>query len=364
MTTGRAGTIHVVAYSDAREYGGAEESLANLLESLGPRYRVTVVGTSEEIVRRIAARRPRTATVVLPEAGRKSDVAAGLAHVRALRRLRSDICHINLRTPYSCQFGLLAAVLAPGTRVVAVEHLPMHSGSAFRRRLRRLLVSQVDAHISVGVRAAREIETELGLATGSVETIHNGVREHSISSSSSHEAGAPYVVGSIGRLSWQKGYDVLIDALARIPETEAVIVGEGPQRENLEQRARDAGVDGRLTLVGWSDDPRSYLSRFDAFVLPSRFEGFPLVILEAMLAGVPVIATDVGSVSESVKDGDTGILVEPEDAAALAHAISRTLADPELARRIGEHGRQVALGRFTSRDMAESFERVYERLVP
>jgi glycosyltransferase involved in cell wall biosynthesis len=170
-------------------------------------------------------------------------------------------------------------------------------------------------------------------------------------------------VGSIGRLSWQKGYDVLVDALARMPETEAVIVGEGPQRKNIERCARDAGVGGRLTLVGWSDDARSYLRRFDAFVLPSRFEGFPLVILEAMLAGVPVIATDVGSVSESVTDGDTGILVAPEDPAALAEAIRRVLADPELARRIGERGRQVALQRFTSRDMTESFERVYGRLV-
>jgi len=362
MTSEQAGTVHLVAYTDAHEYGGAEESLANLLECLGQRYRVTVVGISEDIVQRIAARRPRAATVVLPQVGRKSDIGAGLAHVLALRRLRSDICHVNLRTPYSCQFGLLASLLARDTRVVAVEHLPMHSESALRRRLRRWLVLRLDAHISVGVRAARAIEAELGLATGSVETIHNGVRQHP--ASSPRERGVGHVVGSIGRLSWQKGYDVLVDALARVPEAEAIIVGEGPQRENIERCARDAGVDGRLTLIGWSDDARSYLRGLDAFVLPSRFEGFPLVILEAMLAGVPVIATDVGSVSESVTDGDTGILVAPENPGALADAIRRVLADPELARKIGERGRQVAQQRFTSRQMAESFERVYERLVP
>ena len=104
-------------------------------------------------------------------------------------------------------------------------------------------------------------------------------------------------------------------------------------------------------------------SLFDVVALPSRFEGFPLALLEALLARSAVVASDVGSVAEAVRDGETGLLVRPEDPAGLAAAIRRLLADVELRRRLGENGRRLVLERFTADHMVYGFEALYRELL-
>ena len=279
---------------------------------------------------------------------------------RAFRRLAPDVCHVNLRTPYTCQGALIAGVLTR-TRIVAVEHLPLHSPSRFMRWTRRRLAPFYAAHVSVGVQSARLVESEVGLRPGSVRTIHNGVPEVELPASpvGPHDP----VLGSLGRLDEQKGYDVLVEALAELPGASAVIVGEGPLRATLEARAAELGVAERLRLPGWSDDARGFLPTFDVFVLPSRYEGFPLSIIEAMLAGLPVVASGVGSVAEAVEDGETGLVVPPDDPAALAAALRRLLADPVLRRRLGDAGRARAESEFTARAMAARYERLYDEIV-
>jgi glycosyltransferase involved in cell wall biosynthesis len=122
-------------------------------------------------------------------------------------------------------------------------------------------------------------------------------------------------------------------------------------------------VADRLRLVGWSQEPRRYLPGFDALVLPSRLEGFPLAVVEAMLAEVPVVAADVGSVREAILDGETGFLVPPDDADALADRLRLVLGDPELARRLGPAGRARAVERFTAEKMTESYEELYREIL-
>jgi glycosyltransferase involved in cell wall biosynthesis len=137
-------------------------------------------------------------------------------------------------------------------------------------------------------------------------------------------------------------------------------VGEGPDRAVLEATAAELGVSNRLRLVGWSDDPRAFLPTFDVFVLPSINEGFPLVVLEAMLAGLPVVATAVGSTAEAVEDGETGFIVAPGDVRALVSAIERLLASATLRRSLGEAGRARAERDFTARAMAVKYETLYD----
>jgi glycosyltransferase involved in cell wall biosynthesis len=215
------------------------------------------------------------------------------------------------------------------------------------------------AHVSVGEESARLIETELGLPRGAVGTVYNGLPRLELDPASRNGSGV--VLGSIGRLDEQKGYELLVDALADLPGASAVIVGDGPEREALESRASETGVADRLELAGWSDDARSYLPAFDVFVLPSRYEGFPLAIVEAMLAGLPVVAADVGSIPEAVVDGETGLVVPPDDVPALTAALRRMIDDPALRARCGEAGRLRAESRFTSDLMATTFAEIYER---
>jgi glycosyltransferase involved in cell wall biosynthesis len=168
-------------------------------------------------------------------------------------------------------------------------------------------------------------------------------------------------VGSLGRLAPQKGYDVLVRALAELPDVNAVIVGDGEERKRLHALATELGVSERLHILGWESDPRNYLTSFDLFVLPSRYEGFPLSIVEAMQAGLPVVASDVGSVAEALDGERAGLLVAPDDVGALVRAIAGLLADEERRARLGAHAREVALARYTSRAMADGFMRLYER---
>lgn len=146
------------------------------------------------------------------------------------------------------------------------------------------------------------------------------------------------VVGSIGRLDAMKGHDVLLRAIAQVEGTQAVILGEGEQRQALEQLAINLGISDRVNLLGWVDHPRAYLSAFDIVALPSRSEGFPLAIVEAMLAARPVVATRVGSVAEAVIDNETGLLVEKDDVQGLALAMQRLVDDPILRDRLGQRG--------------------------
>lgn len=114
-----------------------------------------------------------------------------------------------------------------------------------------------------------------------------------------------------------------------------------------------------MSFVGWSEDVRSHLAGVDLLVLPSRSEGFPLTIVEAMLAGLPVVATRVGSVPEAVRDGETGLLVARDDPVALAAALRRLADDPHQRRRMGARGRRVAAASFTVEAMAGAYEALY-----
>jgi glycosyltransferase involved in cell wall biosynthesis len=353
--------MQLLVYTDATSFGGAETSLGNLVGALRPDIVTTVLGTDAMVVEAIAARHPASSGHVVPPVRDKRDLGPIVAHLRTLRRLRPDICHVNLRTPYSCQYGLLAGHLARGVCVVAVEHLPFSTRHPVRRWLKRVSSRPLAAHVAVGERAARLIEEEAGLRTASVRTIYNGVPDDPITPLPRLADGP--VVGSVGRLDKQKGYDVLIEALPSLPDVTAVLVGDGPAREQLEALARDRGITDRLIITGWQAEARRYLGGFDVFVLPSRYEGFPLSILEAMLAGVPVVATDVGSVSECVLDGETGAVVPADDRARLTATIRTLLDDAELRARMGGRGQERARSLFTVDVMARSFERLYAEIL-
>lgn len=154
------------------------------------------------------------------------------------------------------------------------------------------------------------------------------------------------VVG-VGRLTEQKGFDLLIDAFARIaesnPEWQLLVWGEGPDRGSLEQQVRSCGLEGRIALPGTSPQPGSWVQDASLFVLSSRFEGSPNVMLEAMAAGIPIIATrcDFGP-SEMLEDGKHGLLVSTEDPEALAEAMSRLMANADLRASLGAAGRRRA----------------------
>lgn len=358
---GASRPMRLVAYTDNVELGGADLSMAHLLARLDAAVDVTVLGVAPSIVERVAAARPTAATRVVPRPSSGHDWPSLKAHRVALRELAPDIVHANLSSPWSCQYGIAAAALARNVHVVAVYQLVVPPISARQRRAKRLTSRGVDRHVGVGERTSRDVEAVVGLPYGSVVTIHNGVPDEPDRPLPFPRPGP--LIGAIGRLEHQKGLDVLIRALAGIEEATLVLVGDGSERRALEDLAIDVGVADRVIWTGWSEEARRYIASFDVVALPSRSEGFPLAVLEALLARAAVVVSDVGSVAEAVHDGETGVLVPPDDVGALVHALRQLLADPELRERLGEQGRRLVLENFTADHMTRAFESLYDKLL-
>ncbi|KHK01388.1 glycosyltransferase family 4 protein [Desulfovibrio sp. TomC] len=173
-------------------------------------------------------------------------------------------------------------------------------------------------------------------------------------------AAGPVRLVFVGRVVRQKGLDVLLDALSRLPaelDYRLTIVGDGPLRPELAERAAGLGLADRVAFAGWAarEAMPGLLGGADLFVFPSRDEGMPNAVLEAMASGLPVVATRISGNEELVGDGETGFLVPPDDAPALAHALARLLADPGLCRRMGAAGRERVVREYSWQSVAERY---------
>lgn len=229
------------------------------------------------------------------------------------------------------------------------------------RRLDRLGRGRVDRFVVVSAALQRTLVSAWRLDPARVRLIPNGVavdrtappRPAALRRLLGVES-ASAVVGAVGRLVRQKGFDTLLAALpallARRPGTRLAVVGEGPERESLARLARARGAGEAVVFAGFRPDAPRLLPAFDVLAVPSRREGAPLVTLEAMAAGVPVVASAIRGIDEQITDGVEGLLVPPDDPPALAAALARVLDDRALAARLGEAGRRRVRAAYDVRD--------------
>lgn len=240
-----------------------------------------------------------------------------------------------------------------------MDQLPLRTVEATRLWLTRALTLRADAIVAVGRASARRLEDFYALGRNSVYSIPNGVPDVSLPPRRRDKDGL-LVVGAVGRLDPMKGFDVLLRAASRLNDIQVVIVGEGDERPRLEQLAAEQGVGSRVLLPGWDDNARNWLSSFDVFALPSRSEGFPLALLEAMFAGLPIVASRVGSVAEVITEGETGLLVESGDVQGLVEALARLREDPALRERLKEKARVAATQKYTAEQMAAAYVKLWK----
>lgn len=172
------------------------------------------------------------------------------------------------------------------------------------------------------------------------------------------------LVLAAGRLSPEKGFDVLVQAAAQIPDARFVLFGEGSERPRLEQMIAELGLSVRFQMPGFTTECDRFVPWADIFVLPSHTEGLPNVALEASSAGVPVVATAVGGTPEVVADGETGFLVPPARPDRLAERIRELFTDPAFRKRLGEAGRRRMQERFTFAAQADAYVRLLTALQP
>jgi glycosyltransferase involved in cell wall biosynthesis len=359
--------VELAIYTDADERGGAESALGGFIERYRPDIRVTVLGPDEAVVRWLASRRPGSRYAVLPPARERRDVPAMLATRRAVRRLRPDVIHFNLSDMSSCQWPLAAVETIPGLPVVVMEHSPVGTRSALSNRLKKVTSARAAAHVSVGDRAARIIEGLGDLPAGSIRVIHSGVPKMELDPPA--RTTDDFTIGMLARHDPAKGVDRAIRIVDRLgPGFRLVVIGDGRDRAELEALVEALGVGDRVELRGWDDRGRHLLPTFDVYLLPSRLEAFPVSIQEAMQAGVPVVATDVGSVREAVDDGDTGVVVPASDddevvVAAMVEAIRELAADRDRLAAMGERARVVGLERFDTDAAVRQWEALYDEVI-
>ncbi|MEA3308129.1 MAG: glycosyltransferase, partial [Chloroflexota bacterium] len=171
------------------------------------------------------------------------------------------------------------------------------------------------------------------------------------------------LVGTVARLNPVKRLDVLLQATALMNDVHVVIVGAGPEWERLKTLRKQLGLADRVHLAGQQSNVPEWLAALDLFALTSDWEGMSNALLEAMAAGLPVVATAVGGTPEVVVDGETGFLVPPRDPNALAQAIIRLLRDPDLRHQMGEAGRARVAAHFSVEQMVRKTEALYEKLL-
>jgi sugar transferase (PEP-CTERM/EpsH1 system associated) len=358
------------------EPGGLENGVVNVINRLDrERFASSVccLKHAGEFARRIED--PRVDIHELHWRG-GNDPRLALRLARLLRHLRPDIVHTRNAEPFF--YGFAGAKLARARALVHSEHGRKFDDRPARFALQRWMSRHTDAIFAVSGQLKTDLVKHIGMPEASVEVLHNGVDLSRFNVAAGAGAPSParaalrrewgvpedaLVVGSVGRLVAVKNYTLLLRAAAASGlDIHLVLAGEGPERAALTALAASLGIATRVHLLGHSNDVDRVLGAFDVFVLPSFSEGMSNTLLEAMAAGVPPVASDVGGNGEIVRDGVDGRLFPSDDEPALRACLEALCRDGAERARLGAAARERVLSTFDIRQMIERYERLYERV--
>lgn len=361
--------------------GGMERVLVTVINRTQPKYRHAVICLDRYTAYRERIVDPDVACFALHKKAGK-DWACYFRLWKVLRQLRPDLVHTyNSGALDAAPVAKLAGV----RRVVHAERgrsaEDPNGESRKYRALRRWLAPFIDRYLAVS-RDLRDWLTEkVGIDPERVVYLPNGIDVADFAISPSRKDTRPLlgsfapadtiVIGTVGRLDPVKDQAGLLAAFKllcdSLPEAggrlRLAIVGEGPERQTLEARITELGLRERVCLFGNRPDVAAILAELDIFALSSIAEGMPGVVLEAMAAGLPVVATDVGGVGEVVSDGTTGLMVPAGNPAAMSQALSDYVLDASLRVRHGGAGRRAAETRFSLDHMLSSYIALYDELL-
>lgn len=293
---------------------------------------------------------------------RKQGVDAGYFFrlARKLHHWNATVLHMHNST--ALFYGVPAARLAGVPVRVYTEHDGVFPRGRMVAWCNRRLAGMLTQSVAVS-RAVKQLWCDHdGINPARVMVIPNGVEDHYASSRpASRAASAELRIGYLGRLSREKGPDILLEAFAaahrQISAIRLVVIGDGPERGNLERQASQLAAP--VEFLGYRTDVPAILPTLDLLAMPSRTEGLPLALLEAMAASLPAAATNVGGNGEAMVDGVTGILVPPENPDALAEAMIMLASDAQLRSTMGTAARKRFLEHYELGKMVEAYTRLY-----
>lgn len=348
--------------------GGAERVISNLAASLdSDRYRAILClfrpGWIQERSESCGIR-----TYIIPTHG-MMDWRWVLRFKRLLQEEKVDLIHAH-EFDANVQ-GTFAAALT-GVPLVATVHGKNYFGEKLRRRLAYRWVSRHATMVAVSQNLKQFIVEQVGVSPDRIKVVHNGVDvvprcDQADVDRCRKELGLPesdQIVGIVGNLYPVKGHQYLIEGIPAVlkacPNTTFIFAGRGQLEPELKAHVHRLGLDKRVHFLGLRQDIPRILAMLNVFVLPSLSEGLSMAILEAMIAGKPVVATQVGGNPELVLAGETGYLVPPQDSGALASSLTTLLLDREQAFQFGMNGKSRAEGPFSLRTMVQAHQSLYE----
>ena len=378
---------HVLQLIDNLDIGGAQEVARTLSEHLAAAGCDVTVATLRDGPLRGDIEAAGIPVVVLPE--RRSAITTPIAFVGEMARLRRALLALVethqidvVQTHLLRSLDFLALSLKAGRDLKVYwtfhnanfdlrrDHLRRHGWLLGAKRqthhaLYTLGSGRVDGLIAVSPEVKESIPaTMAGISADKIVVITNGVDTRRYRQSAEREAtraqlglsAGERVVAVVATFKTQKGHRYLIEAArnpaSEFPNARYLLIGDGELRSEIEGQIAAAGLEASFCLLGTRSDVPNLLAAADLFVLPSLWEGLPMALIEAMAAGLPVVATDVSGTRGVMLHGETGLLVPPGDAAALAQAIAALLAEPERAARMGAAGRLRVERYFSARKQA------------
>jgi sugar transferase (PEP-CTERM/EpsH1 system associated) len=366
--------IRIMHISDSFEFGGLERIVRNLAAQLDRRiYKFSACALDRDGVFGEEIRAMGLSVFVL---GRKSglDLLLPIKLYCLFRREGIEIVHTHNFTP------LFYAALAARLAGVKVFVHTMHGRLGGPEPWRRLLAARYFANVANAITAVspavkQDLILQERIHPERIIVIPNGIDtsqplDNNRGQTLRQEWNIPseaYVVGTCCRLTAIKGVDYLLRAavaiVARHPRTVFVIVGDGELQGELERLARELGLQDKVIFTGFRRDVPHILALLDVYALPSLSEGLSMGLLEAMLAGKPVVATRVGGNADVIEDGITGRLVEAQNSKQLADAIGWILSNPEEAKRFGSAAQENVRRRFSLERMVKEYDCLYQSLL-
>ena len=338
---------------------GAERMLLDHCQATPGRHRVLFLDAPADLVARFR------------EAGVECDTCHGLGAVlKVLGAQRGERPLVNSHNFKGQLFGWIGATLWR-LPMVSTQHgfTPRSRKQRFYTWLSLQLcrTPTVDTVVCVAESIAR-IHRDARVPAAKLQVIPNGLPEICETQAkdglgAAQPGGAPWLAAYVGRLSSEKGPDLFLDTLIpvcqRQPRVHAVMLGEGPERDTLQQRINAAGLGERITLPGFQRDMRGWMKRLDALVISSRTEGTPMILLEAMQDGVPVVAFGVGGIPDVIEHGHNGLLARPLATTELGEHLEALLQDPEQADELVARARQTQRQRYHLPTLAQRWAQVY-----
>lgn len=291
-----------------------------------------------------------------------------LGPLLALRRwLKANSADIDVINTHSSTDSWLAALATAGLPIVRTRHISAPVSSSIANRW--LYAKRAAFVVTTGEQLRRELIDNLGVAESRSASIPTGIDTERFVPGDKQTARVAlgldanaFWLGIVATLRSWKGHAYLLEAIAGIDDAslKLAIVGDGPQRDNLQRKVADLGIADRVHFAGEQKNVPAWLQAFDAFALPSYAnEGVSQAVMQAMSAGLPIITTAVGSMRDIIIEGQTGLLVTPQDTNALATAICQLRAEPQLAKKLGDGAHAFALEHCGLPRMLDRMEAVF-----